>query len=198
MVRLSELRNRSSSDAPSFSITEPRIRSSSDATARPQMLSPASSVKSTTSTWSVGSPISISSSPAPRLGSPSKKQSFTERHGAKGLTRKFSKKISFVEPPSPIATLDTQEEESPAATLSVPTALKGVFTDAQIKTFKQLFEFYDKDMSGAIDKEELTLVLTEMGEKPTEDRVNSLMNEGEHTHTLYVLFLLIIDTVSAF
>lgn len=181
MVKLSELRNRSSSDAPPRFISDSRNRSSSDATPRPQMLSPAESVKSTTSTWTAGSPSSIGSlSPAPSLGSPGKKQSFTERHGAKGLTRKFSKKISFIEPPSPVAPLETQHEEptSPDATFSVPPALKGIFTDAQVKTFKQLFEYYDKDKSGAIDKEELTLVLTEMGEQPTEERVQSLMNEG--------------------
>jgi hypothetical protein len=184
MVKLSELRNRLPGESSSRSITDRSIPETA-----PAVFSPTDSVKSTTSTWTAGSPSSISS-PGPPIGSPKKKPSFTERHGGRTLTKKFSKKsISFAEPTSPSPALDSVADDVSQVSdashvqeyddqISVPIALKGVFTDAQVKTFKQLFEYYDKDNSGAIDKEELALVLTEMGETPDEARVNNLMNEG--------------------
>jgi len=180
-VKLSELRNRLPGESSSRSITDRSIPETA-----PSVFSPTESVKSTASTWTAGSPSSISS-PGPPIGSPKKKPSFTERHGGRTLTKKFSKKsISFAEPTSPSPALDSVADDASQVSdafqesdqISVPIALKGVFTDAQVKTFKQLFEYYDKDNSGAIDKEELALVLTEMGETPDEARVNNLMNEG--------------------
>ena len=60
----------------------------------------------------------------------------------------------------------------------VPAELLGKFTDEQIGTFRQLFEYYDSDGSGAISPDELARVLKELGESTDPARLELLIKEG--------------------
>jgi Ca2+/Na+ antiporter len=59
--------------------------------------------------------------------------------------------------------------------------------DAQDKRFRALcrkfFKKYDVDSSGAIDKEELAMLLTDLGEKPDKDKLESLMVEMDRNNS---------------
>eukprot|EP01080_Neovahlkampfia_damariscottae_P003519 gene3519-6166_t len=58
----------------------------------------------------------------------------------------------------------------------------------QIKEFKDLFKFFDKDEDGKISKLDLETVMKEVGLRPTSNQIREMMEECDPTATGYIPF----------
>lgn len=64
-------------------------------------------------------------------------------------------------------------------TLDVPDSVQRSFTEKEIEGFRQVFALYDADNSGAVDREELSDIMEQLGETPDKQQLDMLIEEAD-------------------
>lgn len=70
-----------------------------------------------------------------------------------------------------------EPSESKVRTLDVPDSVMKEFSAKEIDSFRQVFSLYDADNSGAVDRDELSDIMEQLGETPDMEQLDRLIQE---------------------